>query len=99
MGNRRPTGSLMKRCPIDQTQQTQEHVSELKNKESEYSISCWMSQSWGIPVAEWSQPTEAILPYMCTQMLAHVAINLRRYSNLRQLPLHELRIARITARS
>ncbi len=33
---------------------------------------------------------------MGTQMLAHVAINLRRFSNLRQLPLPELRIARIT---
>lgn len=33
---------------------------------------------------------------MGTQMLAHVAINLRRFSNLRQLPLHEFRIARIT---
>lgn len=34
---------------------------------------------------------------MGTQTLAHVAINLRRFSNLRQLPLRELRIARITA--
>lgn len=42
-------------------------------------------------------PTEAILPYMGTPMLAHVAINLRRFSNLRQLPLRELRIVRITA--
>jgi hypothetical protein len=25
---------LIKRCPVDQTQQTQEHVSEQKNKES-----------------------------------------------------------------
>ena len=28
-------GPLIKRCPNDQTQQTQEHVSEQKNKESE----------------------------------------------------------------
>lgn len=27
--------SLIKRCPVDQTQQTQEPVSEQKNKESE----------------------------------------------------------------
>ena len=27
-------GPLIKRCPIDQTQQTPEHVSEQKNKES-----------------------------------------------------------------
>jgi integrase len=31
----RTYGPLIKRCPIDQTQQTQEHVSEQKNKESE----------------------------------------------------------------
>ena len=28
-------GPLIKRCPIDQTQQTQEHVSEQKHKEWE----------------------------------------------------------------
>lgn len=33
---------------------------------------------------------------MGTPMLAHVAINLRRFSNLRQLPLRELQIVRIT---
>jgi hypothetical protein len=26
-------GPLIKRCPVDQTEQTQEHVSEQKNKE------------------------------------------------------------------
>ena len=31
----RTYGPLIKRCPVDQTQQTQEHVSEQKNKESE----------------------------------------------------------------
>ena len=31
---------LIKRCPIDQTQQTQEHVSEQKYKESEQSMLC-----------------------------------------------------------
>jgi hypothetical protein len=30
----RTYGPLIKRCPIDQTQQIQEHVSEQKNKES-----------------------------------------------------------------
>lgn len=34
---------------------------------------------------------------MGTVMLALVAINLRKFSNLRQLPLRELRIAGITA--
>ena len=28
-------GPLIKRCPVDQTQQTQEHVSEQKHKKSE----------------------------------------------------------------
>ena len=46
-------GPLIKRCPVDHTQQTQEHVSEQKNEESEQSISCWMSLGWGIPVATW----------------------------------------------
>jgi hypothetical protein len=31
----RTYGPLIKRCPVDQTQQTQEHVSEQKHKESE----------------------------------------------------------------
>ena len=31
----RTYGPLIKRCPLGQTQQTQEHVSEQKNKESE----------------------------------------------------------------
>jgi hypothetical protein len=33
-GRSDPIGPLIKRCPIDQTQQTQEHVPEQKHKES-----------------------------------------------------------------
>ena len=52
-GRGRTYGPLIKRCPVDQTPQTQEHVSEQKNKESRLSISCWMSLGWGIPVVVW----------------------------------------------